>query len=161
MRISNAPKNYKCPICLAINGFETAETMILQQDIFYQDGLILGIINSKFVENNPGHIILVPRQHFENIYDLPDEVGAHIFKMSKVFAIALKSIRECDGITIRQNNEPASNQHAFHYHLHIFPRFENDGFEKLSECTKILKPEERKKYSTDLRNWLKDFNNSK
>lgn len=153
---NHAKSDYGCPICLAINGIENDDTMIKQEDIFYQDDRILGIINSKYVENNPGHNILVPREHIENIYDLPDEIGAHIFKMSRIFSIALKEIRKCDGITIRQNNEPASSQHAFHYHLHIFPRFEGDDFEKLSQNANILEPTERKKYAEDLRKWIEE-----
>jgi histidine triad (HIT) family protein len=152
----HAKPGYKCPICLAINGIEDENTMIKQEDFFYQDELILGIINSKYLKNNPGHIILVPREHYENIYDLPDEIGAKIFQMSRIFSIALKEIRKCDGITIRQNNEPASNQHAFHYHLHIFPRFEDDDFEKLSQNTNILEPSERKKYAEELINWIEN-----
>lgn len=151
---NHANPDYKCPICLAINGVESEDTMIKQSDIFFQDDLILGIINSKYVENNPGHIILVPRQHFENVYDLPDEIGARIFKMSRISSIALKETRKCDGITIRQNNEPASNQHAFHYHLHIFPRFENDNFEELSQNTSVLEYKKRQEYASDLRRWI-------
>lgn len=153
---NHANQDYKCPICLAINGIGNEDTMINQSDIFFKDEHILGIINSKYVENNPGHIILVPREHIENIYDLPDEIGAHIFKLSRIFSIALKEIRKCNGITIRQNNEPASNQHAFHYHLHIFPRFEGDDFEKLSQTANILEPIERKKYADDLRKWIEE-----
>ena len=157
---NHAKSDYKCPICLAINGVENEDTMIKQEDIFYQDDLILGIINSKYVENNPAHIILVPREHIENIYDLPDEIGAQIFKLSRIFSIALKKTRKCDGITIRQNNEPASNQHAFHYHLHIFPRFKNDKFEELLQNTKVLEPKRREQYAKDLKNWIKNLNKS-
>ena len=151
---NHANPDYKCPICLAINGVESEDTMIKQSDIFFQDDHILGIINSKYVVNNPGHIIIVSRQHFENIYDLPNEIGARILNMSRIFAIGLKEIRKCDGITIRQNNEPASNQHAFHYHLHIFPRFENDNFEELSQNTSVLEYKKRQEYASDLRRWI-------
>jgi histidine triad (HIT) family protein len=153
---NHSKTDYKCPICLAIKGVENDSTMIKQDDIFYKDDLIVGIINSKYVKHNPGHIILVPREHYENIYDLPDEIGAKIFQMSRIFSIALKEIRKCDGITIRQNNEPASNQHAFHYHLHIFPRFEGDDFENLSQNTNILELSERKKYAGDLISWIEN-----
>jgi histidine triad (HIT) family protein len=74
----HAPKDYNCPICLAINGIENENTMAKQSDIVYRDELVLVYVNSKFIESNPGHIIIVPVEHFENIYELPAKFSHRI-----------------------------------------------------------------------------------
>lgn len=61
-------------------------------------------------------------------------------------ALAVKKAYNCDGITLRQNNEPAGDQHAFHYHLHIFPRYNGDRFNQEMGNKRATTPEERKKY---------------
>jgi histidine triad (HIT) family protein len=125
---SHAPKDYKCPICLAVNGVENEDTLMRQADIVFKDELVSAFINSFWLKGNEGHMIVVTNDHFENLYEIPEEIGSRIFKVSKEIAIAMKKAYKCDGVTIRQNNEPASDQHAFHYHMHIFPRYDNDKF---------------------------------
>jgi len=151
---NHAPKNYKCPICLAVDGVENDGTMMKRDDIFYRDDLVMAAVNSKFIDSNPGHVIVVPLKHFENIYDLPETEVNQIFKIAKTVAIALKELRKCDGIMLQQNNEPASGQHAFHFHLHVFPRFTNDNFHDHSLRARVSSPEERKPYSKALREYF-------
>jgi histidine triad (HIT) family protein len=72
-------------------------------------------------------------------------------------AVAMKSAYHCDGITVRQNNEPASNQHAFHFHQHVFPRYTGDLYEKQSPDTKFLSdPQLRLQYVEKLKAELKN-----
>jgi histidine triad (HIT) family protein len=123
---NHAPNNYHCPICLGVQGIENEHTLLLKQDLVYQDDLVSAFINSFWVKNNPGHVIIVPNEHIENIYEMTEALGAHIFAVSKRVALAMKEVYHCDGITTMQNNEPAGDQHAFHYHLHIYPRYEGD-----------------------------------
>ena len=151
---NHAPADYDCPICLAVNGVENEKTMIKQADIFYKDDLVLGFIGSKFVEGNEGYPILVPVEHIENLYDLPETTGHRIFDLSKDLAIALKDLRQCDGVNILQNNEPAANQHAFHYHMHIIPRFEGDRYHDNVKSTRVSDPVERIPYAEALRSYL-------
>ena len=152
---NNAPLNYRCPICPAIKGIENKDTWIKQEDIFYRDQLVMGFISSKFIKGNEGHLLIVPNEHFENIYDLPVEVGFRIFDLGKKVSIALKKLRNCDGIDLMQFNEPAGDQHAFHYHLHIIPRFKSDNFHKELWNGKKSNSKERFLYSQDLRNHFK------
>lgn len=151
---NHSPENYKCPICLAVQGIENEDTMMMQDDIFYRDELVSAAINSKFVGNNPGHVIVIPNKHFENFYDLPAEENNQIMKVAKIVALALKEIRKCEGISLQQNNEPAAGQHAFHYHLHIFPRFDNDKLLDNMENFRISLPSERLEYANELREYL-------
>lgn len=150
---NHAPQDYKCVLCLPAQGIESELTMMKQADIFYEDDLVMAAINSKFIETNPGHVIIFPIKHYENIYEMPDEVGARVAKVAKQIAIALKEIRKCDGITTQQNNEPASGQHAFHYHFHIFPRWEGDKLYSGSPV-RVSGPEERIVYAEDLRKYF-------
>ena len=128
--------------------------MIMQNDIFYRDGLVMALISSKFVGNNPGHTIVVPIKHYENLYDLPEIEANQIMKIAQKVAIATKELRKCDGITIQQNNEPAGGQHAFHYHMHVFPRFTDDKFWENQSKVWVSKPEERDKFSSALREYF-------
>ncbi len=153
---NHAVADYHCPICLSVSGVENEETWIKQQDIFYRDDLVLGFISSKSIKGNEGHPLLVPIEHFENLYDLPEQVGHKIFDVTKRITTALKQVRKCDGATLIQNNEPAGDQHAFHYHLHIIPRFQNDHFHEELWRAEKSEPKDRLKYAKDLQNYFKE-----
>lgn len=128
--------------------------MMMQDDIFYRDEFVIGAVNSKFFTSNPGHVIIFPTSHFEHLYDLPEDISAHIMKTSQKVAIALKETRKADGIMIIQNNEPASGQHAFHYHMHIIPRFDNDNFGQRQGEVIVADPEDRKPFSAALKEYF-------
>ncbi|MBU2566916.1 HIT domain-containing protein [Patescibacteria group bacterium] len=151
---NHAPKNYKCPVCIAITGLETEDTWIKQADIFYQDELVTGFISSKSIKGNEGHPLVVPNNHYENIYDLPEKVGHRIIDIGKKISVGLKEVRNCDGVNFVQNNEPAAGQHAFHYHLHIIPRFEGDNYNEEFWKAEKSEPVERLQYAKNLRKYF-------
>lgn len=134
---NNAPANYSCPICLGIKGVDSDQTMLKDDDLVYRNDKVSVFINSFFIKGNEGHLIVVPNDHFENIYHLPNEIGCGVMEAAKKMAILLKKAYQCDGVTLRQNNEPAGDQHAFHFHLHVFPRYKNDSFNSQSPSDKI------------------------
>jgi len=152
---NHASPDYVCPICVAISGKETSDTLIRQSDIVYKDNFVTVFISSFFIGKNSGTVIVTPNKHYENIYDLPLKYSSHIAKIAKVIAIAVRNTYKCDGITTLQNNEPAGNQHAFHYHLNIFPRYENDNLHKNMLDKKTPTPRERAPYAEKLRKELK------
>lgn len=157
---SNAPKNYVCPICLGNQGIENEDTLLKQADLVFKDDLVGVWVNSFWIGKNEGHVIVVPNDHFETLYELPREIGHRIFEVSQLMSNAIKETYGCDGITVRQNNEPAGDQHAFHYHLHIFPRYENDDFnQRLTEKSRLSDPSERIIYSKKLRKYIHDEKN--
>ena len=86
---------------------------------------------------------------------MPEEIGHQIFDFSKQAAIALKKAYGCHGTSIRQHNEPAGNQDVWHYHLHVFPRYEGDFLyiSRRGDST----PEQRLPYATKLRAFLARF----
>ncbi len=134
---SRAPKDYICPICLGVQGVENEHTVMKQTDVVYKDDLVTAFVNSFFSgHNNDGFVIVVPNEHFENLYSLPAEYGYRIFEIAQKIAIAMKQAYACDGITTRQNNEPEGDQHAFHFHFHVWPRYKDDGYN-------TMKPEDK------------------
>lgn len=139
-------KNYVCPICLGVQGVENGDTLIRQSDIVYKDNVVMVFVASYFIKGSEGHLIVVPTKHFENIYDLPGEIGARIFSTAKEFAIKMKFAYGCDGVNLLQNNEPAAGQHAFHYHLHLFPRYEGDNLWQNMGEKREATLEEREKF---------------
>ena len=152
---NHAPDNYRCPICLAINGVEHEDTWIVQNDIFYRDDLVVGFISSKAIKGNDGHPLILPIQHYENIYDLPTEIGHRVSEIAKQTSFALKETRNADGVTLVQNNEPAGDQHAFHYHLHVIPRFIDDSYHTEGHRASRSNPVDRAAPASALREWFK------
>lgn len=78
--------------------------------------------------NNLGHTLVVPKAHYENIYDTPNKTLASIMSVSKKIAAAIKSGLGAEGVNVVMNNEGAAGQIIPHVHLHVIPRFANDGF---------------------------------
>ncbi len=154
---THAPENYTCPICLGIQGVENEATLICSSDIVFKDDLVTAFIGSFSFGDTVGNILVVPNSHFENVYDLSRDCAERITDISQKIAKAIKEVRKCNGVTMLQNNEPAGGQHAFHYHLHIFPRFEGDKWETLMWHRKSTTKQEREQYSTPLREYLKQY----
>lgn len=74
-----------------------------------------------------GHALILPKAHYRNIFDLDDATAAELFVLAKKIACATKAALNCDGLNIVQNNEEVAGQTVFHFHMHIIPRYHNDG----------------------------------
>lgn len=75
---------------------------------------------------NKGHVLICPKKHYINIYDLPNGLAADIFLFAKKVAAYFEKTLKCDGVSLLQNN--GYYNELSHFHLHVFPRFINDGF---------------------------------
>lgn len=75
---------------------------------------------------NPYKVLVVPRVHIENIYELSADDAAHIFQATVKIARAVREASGCDGLNLAQSNGRAAGQSVFHFHLHLIPRFYND-----------------------------------
>lgn len=75
---------------------------------------------------NKGHALILPKAHYENLYDLPDEMAAHAMILAKKIATKMKGILNCDGYNLVQNNGEAAGQTVFHFHMHLIPRYKDD-----------------------------------
>lgn len=80
---------------------------------------------------NPGHLVVIPKQHCRNIYDIPTEIASKIMEAAILLATAIREVLNPDGLNLIQNNEPAGFQTVFHFHLHLIPRWETDSLQPL------------------------------
>lgn len=94
-------------------------------EVVYEDENSLAFLDITPI--NPGHILLISKEHHENLYDLPDETLSKMAPIIKKLAIAVKSAVNAEGINIGMNNDRPAGQIVFHAHFHIMPRFSNDG----------------------------------
>ncbi|WP_152365511.1 HIT family protein [Microlunatus speluncae] len=119
---NHEPADYDCPFCREDPARATRPLEILRR---YQRVTVR--LNPKWWPNNPGSALVVPHDHHENVYDLPADLGTPMQQAIRDTALALKTAFDCAGVSTRQHNEPAGNQDVWHYHLHVFPRFRDDG----------------------------------
>ena len=80
---------------------------------------------------NPGHLLVIPKQHYRNIFDMPAEVGSKIMEAAILLATAIREALNPDGLNLFQSNEAAGFQTVFHFHLHLIPRWEADSLQPL------------------------------
>ncbi|UOD35564.1 HIT family protein [Deferribacteraceae bacterium V6Fe1] len=92
---------------------------------FYEDENFVAILDIRPV--NLGHALLIPKKHFVNVLDAPDDVSEKVYPVIKKITNAMKQAYKCDGFNIIQNVEEAGGQEVFHSHIHIIPRYKEDG----------------------------------
>lgn len=85
----------------------------------YEDDKVIAFLSIQPI--NIGHTLVVPKKHYENIYEMPEEEVAHLYKIVKKVAYAVKNAISAEGIRIVQNNGEAAGQVIFHLHVHIIP----------------------------------------
>lgn len=108
-----------CLFCKIIAG-EILSTKV------YEDSTVFAFLDIRPV--NIGHILIVPKVHYANLYETPNETIAHMMVVAKELSIAVKKALNAGGINIEMNNDGPAGQIIFHTHLHIIPRFIGDGF---------------------------------
>lgn len=105
-----------CVFCKIINGEIPSYTV-------YEDDIV-----KVFLDINPstnGDLLVVPKKHYENMFDIDDDTIMHIHNVSKKMYDFLKKSLNIDGLTLVQNN--FYGQEIKHYHLHLTPRYKNDN----------------------------------
>lgn len=94
-------------------------------NIIYEDEKFTVIMDAS--PATKGHALILPKNHAANIYELPDKDAADIFVLAKKMAKKMTEILQCDGFNIVQNNGEVAGQTVFHFHMHIIPRYKDDG----------------------------------
>jgi len=107
-----------CIFCKIITG-EIPSTKV------YEDDAVFAFLDIKPV--NPGHTLVIPKRHFENIHDTPDDIFAKVAVVAKKIADAILRIG-AKGVNIGMNNGTAAGQLVFHAHVHVMPRYGKDSF---------------------------------
>lgn len=111
-------RDSNCIFCKIANG-EIPSRTIEENDMFR---VVLDVGPA-----TRGHALILPKEHYRNLYDLPEEMAAEAVKMAKKVALKMKEKLNCDGVNIVQNNEEPAGQTVFHFHMHVIPRYTNDG----------------------------------
>lgn len=73
-----------------------------------------------------GHCLILPKAHYADIYDIPDEVLEKAAVLARKMSVRLTKALACDGLNVIQNNKPAAGQTVFHFHIHLIPRYVDD-----------------------------------
>ena len=107
-----------CIFCKIANGDIPSSTL-------YEDELFRVILDLSPAAK--GHALILPKQHMANIFEMDDTTAGKVFILASRIAKAMKTALNCDGVNIVQNNGEVAGQTVFHFHMHIIPRYENDG----------------------------------
>lgn len=124
MFVSHQPRDYQCPFCALQRGVFDERNQAA--DVVAVTDLAYARVAPKWWPANPGAVLVMPRGHHENLYDLPDDVGHAVWDLTRRVAVAMKEAYRCDGVSTRQHNEPAGDQDVWHLHVHVFPRYDGD-----------------------------------
>jgi histidine triad (HIT) family protein len=126
----------ECIFCNIINGKSEAS-------VVYEDDNAIAIMDIQPV--NPGHVLIIPKTHLPFINEANNDTGEYMFKIGlKVAAALKKSGLQCEGVNYLLADGEAAGQEVFHAHLHVFPRFKNDGFGfRFTESYYTLPPREK------------------
>ena len=149
---NHEPEGYRCPFCRLLAGGE--DKVNSQRDIVCRTDDAAASISPRWWPNNHGHVLVVPTAHHENLYDLPDRYGHAVHDVVRRVAVAIRNTYGCDGVSTRQHNEPVGNQDAWHYHVHVFPRYEGDNLYGSRPYEQFVSAEQRWPYADKLRGYL-------
>lgn len=107
-----------CIFCKIANGEIPSKTLYEDED--FRVILDLGPATK-------GHALILPREHAENLYDLPKETASKVLLLAQKMASVMVEKLHCDGLNLVQNNGEAAGQTVPHFHLHMIPRYLGDG----------------------------------
>lgn len=99
----------------------------VEASVVYEDDEALAFMDVQPV--NPGHVLVVPKEHVAFIRDLDEDLGAYVFKIAMRLEQAIReSGVRCEGVNVFVADGEAALQEVFHFHLHVIPRFDGDPF---------------------------------
>ncbi len=110
-------KKDDCIFCKLANG-------IIPTNSIYEDDDFKVILDAS--PATKGHALILPKEHFDNLYETDDAVAEKILPLAKKIAKQMKEKLHCDGVNVLQNNEVAAGQTVFHLHVHLIPRTTGD-----------------------------------
>lgn len=107
-----------CIFCKIANGEIPSQT--LYEDDSFRVILDLGPATK-------GHALVIPKEHYANLYELPEEQAGEAMKVAKKMAARMTERLGCEGFNLIQNNGDLAGQTVFHFHMHMIPRYRADG----------------------------------
>lgn len=149
---NHEPQNYECPFCQLILGETTQYNS--PQDIVYETDDVIAYVSPKWWPNNPGNILVIPKKHVENIYDISEDELVKIYAVVKRIALGIRETYDCTGTSTRQHNEPDGGQDVWHLHVQVFPRYKDDKLYQNQDKAKYITPEDKQKYVSKLKDYF-------
>ncbi|MCM1089228.1 MAG: HIT family protein [Muribaculum sp.] len=111
-------KKDDCIFCKIAGGEIPSKTI-------YEDELFRVILD--LGPATKGHALIIPKEHADNLFELPAETAARVLPTAQKVAILMKDKLQCDGLNLVQNNGELAGQTVMHFHMHMIPRYEGDG----------------------------------
>ena len=111
-------KQDNCIFCKIANGQIPSKTLYEDED--FRVILDLGPATE-------GHALILPKEHAANLFELSEEQASKALLVAQKIAVRMKNTLGCDGLNLVQNNGEAAGQTVSHFHIHVIPRYENDG----------------------------------
>ena len=117
-----------CIFCKIVEGTIPGEKV-------YEDEHVIAFMDIMPVTK--GHVLLIPKIHRENLYDLTEQEAANLFKVAPRIANALKEEFQPTGMNLLQNNGSFAGQSVYHFHMHFIPRYDKSDGLKVEFNTKV------------------------
>ncbi len=111
-------KDNTCIFCKIAAGEIPSKTI-------YEDGMFRVILD--LGPATKGHALILPKEHYRNLYELPDKQAEKVMALAKKIALQMRERLHCDGLNLVQNNEETAGQTVFHFHMHLIPRYVGDN----------------------------------
>ncbi len=147
----NAPVD-DCVFCRIVAGESPAS-------VFYDDALILGFMDLRPV--TPGHALIIPKRHAAFLAELDETTGQHMWTVAQRTAAALRRTGlHCEGVNLFLADGKAAGQEVFHVHLHVFPRYEGDGFRLVGGRSRPPSRDELNINAEEMRRALRELRNA-
>lgn len=109
-------KKDDCIFCKIVSGEIPSRKIYEDEDV---------IVIMDLNPTSKGHSLIIPKEHYTDIYDIDENTAAKIIKVAKKLAIQMTKALGCDGFNLLQNNGATAGQTIFHFHMHLIPRYEN------------------------------------
>ena len=110
-------KNENCIFCKIAAGEIPSATI-------YEDADFRVILDIE--PASKGHALILPKEHYANLYELPEELASKVLVVAKKVVTAMTEVLGCDGYNVLQNNGEVAGQTVFHFHMHLIPRYKDD-----------------------------------
>lgn len=111
---------HHCIFCDLVNGAG-------EVSMCYEDSSAMAFMDIQPV--NLGHVLVVPREHHENMSDIPPELAMHLFDVALRLSPVVRRLNGAEDMNLVVNSGAAAGQDVFHYHVHLIPRRAGDGFD--------------------------------
>ena len=107
-----------CIFCKLANG-------VIPTNSIYEDDNFNVILDMS--PATKGHALILPKEHYKNLYEIPEDTAADVMKLAKKMAVEMTEKLNADGFNLVQNNNEVAGQTVFHFHMHLIPRYKDDG----------------------------------